>query len=36
MKKNYTFGRFLVELILGLLTGGLWWIWMLFKALREK
>jgi hypothetical protein len=33
-RKKYGPGRFLVDLTLGFLTGGLWWIWMLFRALR--
>ena len=33
--KHYGFGRFLLDLFLGLITGGIWWIYLLFKALRK-
>ncbi len=32
--KRYGFMRFLLDLVLGILTAGLWWIYLLFKALR--
>lgn len=36
MKKKYTFGHFLVDLFLVFLTGGLWFLWILFRAIRSK
>lgn len=33
-KKKYGLGRFLVDIVLGVLTGGIWWIWLLFKFIR--
>ena len=36
MNKRYGIFRFLVDLILGCLTGGLWWLYLLFKFLRRN
>lgn len=33
-KKPYTFGTFLFDALLTVLTGGLWLIWVVFRALR--
>ena len=35
-KKKYTLGRFIFDFILGVLTGGIWWIYVLIKAIRES
>jgi hypothetical protein len=35
-KKPYGLGRFLFDLLFGIVTGGLWWLWLLFKALRNN
>lgn len=31
MMKRYTIGTFILDLILGGITGGLWWIYRLIK-----
>ena len=33
--KRYGFWRFLLDIFLGLITGGIYWIYLLFKALRK-
>ena len=33
-KKDYTFGSFLFDIIMILLTGGLWIIWMIIRGMR--
>ena len=35
-KKKYTLGRFIFDFIMGLLTAGIWWIYVLIKAIRES
>lgn len=35
-KKKYGFFRLLLDLILTLLTGGLWLIWLLIRYLRNS
>lgn len=34
-RKKYGAGRFLGDFILGVMTGGIWWVYMLFRALRN-
>lgn len=34
-RKHYNFGHLLVDFILVLLTGGLWLVWILIRALRS-
>lgn len=34
-KKPYGLGRFLLDLFLIAITGGLWLIWMIFKFIRK-
>lgn len=36
MKKKYGFWRFMFDLIFGFITFGLWWVYLLFRALRSK
>lgn len=31
--KKYTIWRFLLDLFLGAITGGIWWVYLLCKAL---
>lgn len=35
-KKKYTFGRFCVDFVLTVITGGLWLLWLVFRALRSN
>ena len=35
MNKKYTFGRFLVDMFLGIITCGFYWVWMIFKAMNK-
>lgn len=35
MKKKYGPFRFLMDVFLGIITGGLWWMYLLFRALRN-
>lgn len=35
-KKSYGLGHFLMDLFLGVITGGIWWIWLIFKFLRTN
>lgn len=35
MNKKYGLFKFLVDVFLGILTGGLWWLYLLFRALRR-
>lgn len=32
-KKRYGLGRFLFDLLFGIVTGGLWWLFLLGRAL---
>lgn len=34
MKKNYGFGRFLLDATLTVLSGGLWLIWVFVREMR--
>lgn len=34
-KKRYGLGRFALDFFLGVITGGLWWAFLLFRALRN-
>lgn len=34
--KRYTFGRFIFDFVLGCLTGGIWWLYLLFKGLNGR
>jgi hypothetical protein len=34
--RRYTFGRFLLDLFLTVITHGLWLLWLLFKFLRSR
>lgn len=34
-KKKYGFWRFIGDVLLGCLTGGIWWLYLLFRALRK-
>jgi hypothetical protein len=36
MKKKYGFMHFMWDLFLGFITFGLWWVYLLFRALRSK
>ena len=36
MEKKYGFVRFLIDLLLTALTGGIWLVWLLFKFLRTN
>ena len=36
MDDEYTLKNFLFDLILGCMTGGLWWIYRFFKILTKK
>lgn len=31
--KDYTIGKFILDLILGAITGGIWWIYRIIKVL---
>jgi hypothetical protein len=33
--RKYGLGRFVLDLLLGFLTGGLWWVFLVFKAIRS-
>jgi hypothetical protein len=35
-KKGYTIGTFILDIFLGAITCGLWWIYRLFKILSSK
>lgn len=35
-KKKYGFWHFTGDVLLGILTGGIWWLFLLFRALRAK
>jgi hypothetical protein len=35
-RRKYGPGRFLVDLVLGFVTGGIWWMWIAFRFLREN
>ncbi|QED11589.1 membrane protein [Arthrobacter phage Qui] len=35
-RKRYGLGKFLFDLILGFLTCGIWWIFLLFKFFRTN
>ncbi len=35
MKKKYGFWRFMFDFTFGVLTGGLWWLFLLLRALRK-
>lgn len=30
--KDYTIGQFILDLILGAITGGIWWVYRLIKV----
>ena len=36
--KNEHYGclKFIFDIVLGLLTGGLWWLYLLFKFIRTR
>lgn len=34
--KPYGLGRFIIDLLLGFITGGLWWVFLLFRAVRGR
>lgn len=34
-KKKYGFWRFIGDVVLGVLTGGIWWLFLFFRALRK-
>lgn len=34
--KKYTLGKFILDLFLTSITGGLWLIWILFRFLRNN
>lgn len=34
--KRYTIARFIVDLFLTWITGGLWFFWLVFKAIHSK
>lgn len=31
--KNYTVGQFVLDLVLGAMTGGIWWIYRFIKVI---
>ena len=33
--KKYTFGRFLIDVLLSLVTSGLWLIWIFVREMRN-
>lgn len=33
--KRYGFWKFVWDVFLGIITGGLWWLYLLIKALRK-
>lgn len=35
-RKSYSLGRFLLDVILGMVTGGLWWVWLVLKFLFKN
>lgn len=35
-QRQYGFWAFMLDLVLVFLTGGIWFIWMLFRFLRSK
>jgi hypothetical protein len=35
-RKRYGLGGFLFDFILGCLTGGIWWAYLIFRALRHN
>lgn len=34
--KPYTLGTFLLDVILGICTGGIWWIYRLFRIITTR
>lgn len=34
--KKYSFGKFLIDCILTVVTGGLWLIWIFVREMRKK
>jgi hypothetical protein len=34
-RNKYGLGRFLFDIIFGVLTGGIWWIYLLLKFIRS-
>lgn len=34
--KSYGLGRFLFDIIFGVVTCGVWWAWLLLKFLRKN
>jgi len=36
MKKKYGFLNFLIDLALTVITGGLWFVWIVFRFLRRN
>lgn len=36
MKRRYTFGNFLFDVIMLVLTGGLWVIWIFCREMRNR
>lgn len=34
--KSYGLGRFILDFFLGFITGGIWWIYLLFKFFRRN
>ena len=35
MNKKYTLGHFILDVVLFSVTGGLWGIWLIFKAMNK-
>lgn len=36
MKKKYGFWNFVIDMFLGFITGGIWFIWLIVKFLRKN
>lgn len=34
-KKKYGFWRFIGDVVLGVLTGGIWWLYLFFRFIRK-
>jgi len=34
-KKPYGFWHFVGDVLLGIITGGIWWLFLLFRALKK-
>lgn len=34
--KHYGISRFLLDLVLGVITGGIWWVYLIFKFIFKS